>query len=576
MAPIVSYPSGPITPHGAYYHLNGRYPLVTLWSYDETIKFSILGGQSIPDKFAAPECVQIKKDGLKGLIAPWDMVDQKGATEDGVTFVDAIQGPTEVEVKVICRGRDPQHLRKVVRHLLASIDKKRTSELSFIDHGTGTRWWSDVRWFKGPPEVHKIGEAVTQELTLVLRADSGSWRTFAHTDSFRFTYDAVSDEFNADHRGTQDLGVVPQHYMGTGGGYCTSDGKRMIWVDDPAHPTSTQSREVVNGPWPGFSTTTNNQVISQVHGGFGEFSVPESARNTLWGRMNRNLDGSWAGDGVRLYYGLGWIRLSYFIDYVEVAVLRERPLLIPPVRGEEFSLVCGYEGDERMFKALRNGAEIPGMSVKESGTGSLLDAEHRGVGNGMFAAAALITQATPSPIDKLSAGDNSTVSQSGYLQRLNIGDQPMADKYTCFGPGTFKFALGPGLSDMIEFGPLLPNQVVWLDTSRQNPKIKDLTSVPPTTQELNAFQKALQDFASWASANGVPPLLQQIESAFGITPPQGNLYSLLKGRWSKDSMIPPKPVGKPAGPYFVKVAIDDGNADSKIIVSGTPQRRQPL
>lgn len=570
----ISYPSGPLTPHAAYYHLKGRYPLVTLWSPDDTIKISMLGGQAMPDRFLAPECVQIKRDGLKGLIAPWDMVDQKGATEDGVTFVDAVQGPTEVEIKVVCRGRDPQHLRKVVRDLIASIDKKRTSELSFIDHGTGTRWWSDVRWFKGPPDVYKIGESVTQELTLVLRADSGFWRTFAHTDSFRFTYDAVSDSFSVDHRGTQNLGTVPQRYTGSGGGYCTSDGSQMIWVDDPAHPTSTQSREVVNGPWPGFSTTTNNQVISQRHGGFGEFSVPESARNTLWGRMNRKPDGSWGGDGVRLYYGLGWIRLSYYINYVEVGVLREQPLIIPPLRGEEFTLVCGYEGDERMFKALRNGAEI--MSVKEAGSGSLVDANHRGVGNGMFAGAALLTQATPSPITKLSAGDNSTVSQSGYVKRLNIGDQPMADKYTVFGPGTFKFALGPGRSEMIEFGPLLPNQVVWIDTSRQNPKIKDLTSVPPTTQELNSWQKALDDFLSWSLGNNTPLLKQQIESAFGIVPPQGNLYSLLKGRWAKESSIPPKPAGKPAEPYYVKVAIDNGNADSKILVSGTPQRRYPL
>lgn len=575
---MTSYPSGPITPHGAYYHLNGRHPLVTLWAFDGSGKFSMMGGQSRPDRFAAPECVLIKKDGIKGLIAPWDTIDQKGASEDGVTFVDALQGATEVELKVIVFGRDPEHCRKVTRQLIASIDKKRTSELSFIDKHT--RWWSDVRWLKTPPDAFKLGESCTQEITLVLRADNGFWRTFPDTDSFSFSYEAMTDSFTVDNRPTQDLGDIPQYYTGDGGGFCTSYNGQMSWWDDPEDPVTTESRRVINGPWPDFETATNNQVINQVHAGFQEWSLPESARNIIGGRMNHNPDGTWAGDGVFVEYGGSYLRLFYTIDFVETTLrqtfLDNLAMTIPPVPGEKFSLVCGYEGNERMFKVLRNGGEI--MSVKENGTGSPLGPDHRGVGNGMFAAAALISQATPAAIRKISAGDNSTVSQTGFLRRRNIGDQPMPDKYTCFGPGTFKFAVSPGSSEMIELGPLLPNQVVWIDTSRQNPKIKDLTSIAPTQQELNVFQQALKDFVSWATANNVPPLLQQIESLFGITPPQGNLYSLLKGRWNKNSAIPPKSPGTPDSqvePYFVKVAIDDGNADSKIVVSGTPLRRYP-
>lgn len=572
---MISIPSGDIVPHGAYHHLKGRIPTVTLWAYDDSIKVSMMGGQSHPDKHANPEYVQIKKDGIKGLIAPWDFVDQKGATEDGVTFVDALQGPTEVEIKVICHGRDPKHLRKVVRQLFAAIDKKLTSELSFIDQDLG-RWWSDVRWFKGPPEAQKIGEAVSQEITLVLRADNGFWRTYPDTDMFEFSYEAMTDSFTVDNRATEDLGDVPQYYTGDGGGFCTSYNGQMFWWDDPADPVTTESRRVINGPWPGFETATNNQVINQVHGGFQEWSLPESARNIIGGRMGKDVDGNWNGNGVFVEYGGSYLRLFYTLDFVETT-LRSDPLamLFPPVMGEKFTLVCGYEGDERMFKVMRNGAVI--MSVKENGTGSPLGA--KGVGNGMFAAAALITQATPSPIRKLSAGDNATVSQSGFLRRKNIGDQPMPDKYTCFGPGTFKFAVSPGSSEMVEFGPLLPNQVVHIDTSRQSPKVKDLTSVPPTPQELNVWQQALKDFIDWANANNVPPLLQQIESAFGIVPPQGNLHSLLKGRWNKDSAIPAKSPGTPDSlvpDYFVKVSIEGGNADSKILVSGTPQRRNPI
>ncbi|MGV0785106.1 DUF7257 domain-containing protein [Mycolicibacterium sp. XJ775] len=576
---MTSYPSGPITPHGAYYHLNGRHPLVTLWAFDGSAKFSLMGGQSRPDKFAAPECVLIKKGGIKNLIGPWDNIDQKGASEDGVTFVDALQSPTEPELKVIVFGRDPQHCRKVARQLMASIDKKRTSELSFIDKDTG-RWWADVRQLKPPVESYALGESCTMELTLILRADNGFWRTFPDTDSFAFSYEDMTDTFTVDNRATEDLGDIPQHYTGTGGGFCTSYNGQMFWWDDPEDTTTTQPRKVINGPWPGFETATNNQVINQVHAGFQEWSLPESGRNILGGRMNHNPDGTWAGDGVFVEYGASYLRLFYTIDFVETTLrqtfLDNLAMVVPPMPGEKFSLVCGYEGDERMFKVMRNGGEI--MSVKETGTGSPLSADHRGVGNGMFAAAALITQATPSPIRKLSAGDNATVSQTGFLERRNIGDQPMSDKYTCFGPGTFKFAASPGSSEMIEFGPLLPNQVVHIDTSRQNPKIKDLTSRPAVGPIVDSIKEAFKDYESWAAANNLPKLLQQIASVFGVVPPQGNLYSLLKGRWNKDSAIPPKSPGTPdslVDRYFVKVAIDNGNADSKIVVSGTPRRRYP-
>jgi hypothetical protein len=55
--------------------------------------------------------------------------------------------------------------------------------------------------------------------------------------------------------------------------------------------------------------------------------------------------------------------------------------------------------------------------------------------------------------------------------------------------------------------------------------------------------------------------------------PQGNLYSLLNGRFSEP--IPPKSPGNPAEEYFIKVEIEGGNADSQIIASGIPLRRNP-
>ncbi len=571
----ITYPAGPVVPQGWYHIIQGDVPMMRLTAYDGSVEIYMLGGLSMPDRYAAPEHVQVTRDGLKGLIPPWKHITQKGATEDGVHHIDALLDPVEVQLILDCCGRNKKHTRRVYRHLIDSLDAIKQSKLDFFDHEAGY-WWADVRWFQGAPPDPVTISRNKQRVTLRLQADIGCWKSFDHADSFGFSHEAMTDTFSVDHRPTQDLGPVPQWYTGPGGGFCTSYNDQMRWWDDPEHGFGTQWRRVINGPWPGFETDTDNQVISQVHGGFQEWSIPDSGRNILGGRMNRNPDGSWAGDGVFVEYGGGYLRLYYTTNFVDTT-LRSWPLAIPigPLPDEKFTLVCGYDGDPRTFKVLRNGLEI--LSVKERGTGSPLGATHRGVGDGMFAGGAVISQATPSSIRKLSAGDNSEVAQSGFLKRINIGDQKMYDDYFLTGPGTFKIYDGPGSDEFVEFGPLLPNQRVMLRTDpRVNTTlVQDLTSVPPSPQELDLFQEAVEKFMSFAGMNNTA-FEAQIESLFGIRPPQGNLYKYLKGRFSNNAAIPPKSPGAPAQPYYVKVSIEGGNADSQIIASGTPLRRYPL
>jgi hypothetical protein len=70
-----------------------------------------------------PERVEIKS--IKGLIPPWTTIDQKGATEDGTTFIDALYDPIVVELDVGARRN--RELRKVVNHLISSLDVKKES-----------------------------------------------------------------------------------------------------------------------------------------------------------------------------------------------------------------------------------------------------------------------------------------------------------------------------------------------------------------------------------------------------------------------------------------------------------------
>lgn len=573
MTPAKRYPSNPITPHGAYHVLRNRIPMMGLNSHDGTIAFHLMGGMAIPDR-QTPERVELT--GLKGLIAPSQTIDLKGATQDGVTFVDALLDPAEVELECVVHGRDPAYARKVYNHLISSIDERKTSELWFFTQELG-RWWSNVRWFKGAPTNPMNPSRNRQPVSLRLRADTGCWQSYPNIDSFEFAYEDMTDTFTLDRTSQHDLGPNwPQYYWGgDGGGYCYSNGDQAVWKDDPDDIWTTLAREVVNGPYKDFATATDNQVVNMVLGSHQEWSLRDGGFNDLWGRMGRNIDGSWNGYGIRFRIGAKYITLSRFNNFVETEMRRfgafKPQTWVNPRPGEKFTLVCGYEGDPRLFKILRNGNEI--MSVKESGTGSALGAAYRGIGFGMRAGAAFFTQATPARVRKISAGDNAAITQSGELIRINVGDQDFHDRYTCFGPGIFRFSNGPNSTDMVEFGPLLGNQVMQIRTDPRKYGVVDLSVLPPTPQDLTFFQQALDDLLDFATGNNSPPLATAIKSKFGILPPQGNPYSLLKGRFSNP--IPAKKAGEPAKQYKIKVEVLAGNADTKVIASGTPLRRNP-
>lgn len=359
-APVIRYPAGQITPVGFWIISNDKRPSMKLKAYDGSIQFDILGGAAPPfNDPMLPEAVALKS--MKGLIPPWRHIDQKGATQDGVSNIDNLYEPIETEMVVECIGRDPKHKHRVVRDLIASLDAKQQSPLEWRTGDLGL-WWAPVRWFKGsPPDPLANLQRCRQTLSLRLRTDDAFWRA------------------------------------------------------DP---------------------------------------------------------------------------------------------------------------DTQIF------------------TGT-----------------------------------------TGFVVRTNPGDQPMYDDYVLFGPGTFTLYNGPTSSEFIKFGPLAANQIAYLRTDPRRRIVYDLSSFPANVSlpDANAFQKALADFISFATANNTNLLLSVIQSIFGVfgsapapTPPQGNFYGLLSGRFSDAAAIPAKSPGNPTTPYHVKVGISGGSGASKIIVSGLPLRRYPI
>lgn len=571
---MINYPPE-ITPLGEDILLDGEEPMMGYRSYDGNVVFHLMGG--LAPWPGVTEGVLVKD--IKGLIPPWKLITQKGATQDGVTVLDALYDPIEVDFKGQAVGNTPQSTRQVVRDWFDSWDPKQTGELFWITHEMG-HWWAPVRWLKSPLDNLNRATACAQDVGMVAQADDGFWRSYDDTSSFQFVYESMVEDFNFT---DTDLGAnwPLYYYEGSGTSHPYATGTQAGWSE-----SGTTARAVAAGPFDGFTTDTDNQVVEITLGSVPEIVYPNGAYNDIWGRMGSDGSGNWDGNGIRARIGVsqffGWCELSRFNGFTKT-VLASKSIIFRPRRGEKFRLICGVEGDGRMFRIVRNG--IPVLSHKEVGTNSNLGPSYRGVGFGMKAGAGTSSQKSPAWVQKFSAGDNTTVAQTGFLACTNIGDQPMYKDFLCIGPGKFKIWDGPNSQSFVEFGPLAKNQVALLRSDPRDRNVYDLATVSasPNQSENSIFTAALNGLASLANLFNVAGILGVVQSIFGIfggapapALPQGNLYRFLSGRFSDASAIPPKPPGVAAPSYHIKCSIDDGNADSKIIASGTPLRRWPM
>lgn len=175
-------------------------------------------------------------------------------------------------------------------------------------------------------------------------------------------------------------------------------------------------------------------------------------------------------------------------------------------------------------------------------------------------------------------GETITGTASGFLTLSNRGDQQGWWNVVCHGPfESVEIANGPGSTSMIKFGPLLGNQIALLRTEPRRRGVVDLTpagGLAPTTQQLNEWQKFIRALTTFATNGNTVPFLRQFESLFGIMPQQGELYSLLDGRFTR--AIPAKPIAAPPVESRMAVKVTGATSATRITAYLTPKRRWPL
>lgn len=573
----VRYPAGRITPHGAYEFLKGRQPRIKLESWDKSVYFDLMGGPSIPDPFGAPECVQINGP-IKGLIAGWKFIDQQGANEDGATYIDSHNEPGVIEIPVRCVARDGNHLRQVVDHLLSSIAKDRTSRLSFFTPERGF-WWAEVRWADKPPGGLNIGgQRRSIEFTLVLRVDTGSWRTYADVAAFSLGYDILDYTFGVDYADEKTPGPDWSVYTtGVGEAYPYALNGAVRVSNDPAVKSSAVGWTYY-ATHKTFRSTSNKQVVEVTFGTM----VEAGGRNYILGRTNQKPDGTWGGAGVGVSVDNDSAELVAFTNY-QPRVIRSERLKVLPVLTEKWRLECGGidatgKWNDRMFRIKRGLGNFTVLSAIDEANLTPVGSQYRGAGFGGHVAGSTHSKGRPAAVAKITAGDSAvTNTLKGSLTRINIGSEDRYDEYTLTGPGIFRIAAAAGSQEMVEFGPLYPNQQVQLRTDQRKRAVVDISRDVAIADQviknypwLGPWLEALQDYIGSGRSNAT---LNSNASAFGVVPPQGNLGQYLKGAFTK----PIAPRSASGEPNVVQVAVEivDGDSASQIVANGVSLRKYP-
>jgi hypothetical protein len=174
---------------------------------------------------------------------------------------------------------------------------------------------------------------------------------------------------------------------------------------------------------------------------------------------------------------------------------------------------------------------------------------------------------------------------TGFCPLTNFGTRPVFPRFLVTGPGMFTLGNGAvptaqgtisSAGSPITFGPLNAGQRALIYTEPRLRSVLDLSASQPA-QLLSAFQTLIENWVNSSVGQApVPPQLTALESAFGILPPQGPLYSLLKGRFTSASALPPNRDGYPPQTQWITVGITGGNSDSQIVAAATPYRTWPL
>ena len=168
----IVYPPGITSPLGQAQLLDDRLPQVAYVGWNGTV-FHLAGGQ------AAMPGVQTGMTMLNvsGLQPSFTLLDNLGARQDGITWLDSLYDPCIIDLTVEASGVDARSFRRVVRDWIAAWRPDRTGTLSWFTQQLG-EWWMPVRQARAFPDQYAQAPAqhLRQRLTWRARGDNAFWQ----------------------------------------------------------------------------------------------------------------------------------------------------------------------------------------------------------------------------------------------------------------------------------------------------------------------------------------------------------------------------------------------------------------
>ena len=202
----------------------------------------------------------VMKD-VANLDAPFKMLDNKGARQDGTTWYDALYDPGLIIMKVDVGGISAADFRNTMRAWWGAWDPKQVGKLCWFSPERG-EWWCTARLAKPVQDTYKedFYQSMITTLTWHIQNDNAFW--FGPPSICQVSANnqvALADNFNNVYNG----GLSPNwSQQTTGNGMIASLGTgRAAWV-----PSGTATGTSV-AEWIASTTFTDDQMVSLVVNG---------------------------------------------------------------------------------------------------------------------------------------------------------------------------------------------------------------------------------------------------------------------------------------------------------------------
>lgn len=576
-----------LTPLGAQQLLDGIDAHLFFTSADGNSRFRLDGPLS-PLAPGVPGQDGLILTGHMGLLtgSGFKHLDLQAATQDGVTNTDTVYEPGKITLKLEAHGRTPQAIEAVRREWQGAWSPYQLHTLEYITLDGGY-WTTKVRLDQTWADTIKLNprRQLCMPITHVCRIDDAFWTSMPSLSTFGLKFQTIADDFSAPNPSGLS-GSWTQHYSPGHTGICyASEGGTAQWWDngDSSQSVINLHNTPLDTDYQVASITLSSQAWLLAPPGDPAEDSPTRQQNT----MGFTIGTIGGGKAIEYIYlrsdstGANCIRLAFtnavmwvsrMVDGVE-SLMWLQPLIIPPLRGEKWTLVAGANLNSPRTYAVKRGELQITPTFSEIGSDSRLGADYRQTGFGMYAAGGILgfRERFPMAVEGFAAADQTQDTQSGNLTLSNIGTQPGYPELLVYGPGTIGFGDGPGSSNMVTFGPLNDGQIALITTLSRLRGVVDLTPGSPAT---NVTPNQLQQLENLVFNGNTPPLLNWIQSQFGVIPSQTtNLYSLLNGRYK--TPLPYVSIPSLAKPQTIPVSITNGTLSSKIVGRLVPQRIAP-